>query len=226
MLARPPKGFVSFVFIVTLIAVLSVPTVAQLLGLVDSLSHPPPALGIFTHNSFVSPSPGATHVDPVFGMMVRRVTTDHSVNALYVLLPTSKMHLLDPNILPKVIAFLKVLAGLFDPNILPKMITLLKVLALLAGLIDSDILPNVITILTLLAGLAVSALRPLWPVMRRWFGSERRYRTRDRRILIATVLDAVTMTHNIRMNTSRMIRLPTTGIIIRDQRYTLDRRAA
>jgi hypothetical protein len=197
MLASPcsSKGFVSLVFIVTMIAVLSVSTVAQVLGLVDSQSHPPPALGIFTYNSFVSPSPAASHVDPVFGTTVRRVTIDHSVDDLYVLLPASKMHLLDPNILPKVIAFLKVLAGLLDPNILPKMITLLKVMALLAGLLDSDILPNVIAFLTLLAGLAglaVSALRPLWPAMRRWVGLERRYRSRDRRILIATVLDALT----------------------------------
>jgi hypothetical protein len=40
------------------------------------------------------------------------------------------------------------------------------------------------------------------------------------------MLDAVTMTDNIRMNTSRMIRLPTTGIMIPDQRYASDRRAA
>src|SRR6266481_9143758 len=81
MLASPrsSKGLDYLGFIAIVIAVLSVPTVAQLLGLGDSLSHPPTALGTFAYNSFVSPvTPGASYVDPVFGATVRRVTTDHS----------------------------------------------------------------------------------------------------------------------------------------------------
>ena len=75
------KGFVYLVFIVTLIIA---PTVGRSGGLVDSLSHPPPALGTFAYNSFVPPvTPGASYVDPVFGTTVRRVTTDHSVDDLY-----------------------------------------------------------------------------------------------------------------------------------------------
>src|SRR5580692_7487705 len=69
------------VFFATLI---TVPTVGRSGGLVDSLSHPPPALGTFAYNSFVPPvTPGASYVDPVFGTTVRRVTTDHSVDDLH-----------------------------------------------------------------------------------------------------------------------------------------------
>jgi hypothetical protein len=78
---RDMRGFVYLVFIVTLI---TVPTVARSSGLVDSLTHPPPALGVFAYNSFVPlVTPGASYVDPVFGTTVRRVTTDHSVDDLY-----------------------------------------------------------------------------------------------------------------------------------------------
>jgi hypothetical protein len=82
---RSPTGFDRLVFIVTMIAALSVPAVAaHLLGLVDSLSHAPPALGTFAYNSFLpSVTPGVSFVDPVFGTTVRRVTTDHAVDDLY-----------------------------------------------------------------------------------------------------------------------------------------------
>ena len=81
---RSSRGFGPLVFIVTMIAVVSVPIIAQLPGLVDSLSHPPPALGTFAYNSFVpAVTPGASYVDPVFGTTVLRVTTDHSVDDLY-----------------------------------------------------------------------------------------------------------------------------------------------
>jgi hypothetical protein len=75
---------IALVLLIALIAVRSVPIGAQLLGLGDSLSHPPPALGPLAYNSFVPPeSPGASYIDPVFGATVRRVTTDHSVDDLY-----------------------------------------------------------------------------------------------------------------------------------------------
>jgi hypothetical protein len=81
---RSPKGLVCVAFIATVIAVLSMPAAALLLGLVDGLSHPPPALGPFAYNTFVPPvTPGASYVDPVFGTTVLRVTTDHSVDDLY-----------------------------------------------------------------------------------------------------------------------------------------------
>jgi hypothetical protein len=81
---RWSRRFVYLVFIVTMIAVLSLPAAAQLLGLGGSLSAPPPALGTFAYNSFrPSVTPGATYVDPVFGTTVLRVTTDHSNDDIY-----------------------------------------------------------------------------------------------------------------------------------------------
>jgi hypothetical protein len=81
---RSPKRFVCVVFIVTMIAVLSMPAAALLPGLVDGLSHPPPGLGTFAYNTFVPPvTPGASYVDPVFGTPVLRVTTDHSLDDIY-----------------------------------------------------------------------------------------------------------------------------------------------
>jgi hypothetical protein len=82
--SHSPRRVVGLLFLVTLVGALSLPAAAQLLGLVDGLSHPPPALGLFAYNGFVPPvTPGASYVDPVFGTTVLRVTTDHSQDDLY-----------------------------------------------------------------------------------------------------------------------------------------------
>src|SRR4051794_7783540 len=55
-----------------------------LVGMTDSLSHPPPSSGTYAYNGFVPANTGgASYVDPVFGANVRRLTTDHQADDIY-----------------------------------------------------------------------------------------------------------------------------------------------
>src|SRR6476661_2000357 len=69
--------FVSIVFITTSLS-------GAVVGITDSLTHPPPATGSYAYDGFVlANAGGAIFVDPVFGSAIRRLTTDHQPDDIY-----------------------------------------------------------------------------------------------------------------------------------------------